>query len=313
MFCSTIIPTIGRATLRRAVESVLTQAFDPQQHEVIVVNDSGKPLPSMGFEHDPRVQIVTTGRRERSVARNTGAAIARGAYLHFLDDDDWLAPGALAAFQALAQRHPDAGYLYGATQVVDRQEQPVLQLRPHKIGNCAVQTMAGEWIPLQASLIKTSVFYAVGGFNVLITGPEDIDLLRRISLQRDLAETDAVVAWVGMGTNNSSTNYADHPRQSRIAREQILNQEGVFARLRASATSPEWKGRLTRIYATSAVWNLQHGRWLVALSRLLAALGSLLTAGSALVRPEYWRALRQQYASDTFARGFAAAPPAGIG
>jgi glycosyltransferase involved in cell wall biosynthesis len=312
MFCSTIIPSIGRATLRRTVESVLAQEFDAGQHEVIVVNDSGQPLPPLGFEHDPRVQIVTTGRRERSVARNTGAAIARGAYLHFLDDDDWLVPGAMAALHDLAVRHPQAGFLYGATQVVDRQSKPILQLRPHQVGNCAVQTMAGEWIPLQASLIKSSAFYAVGGFNVLITGPEDIDLLRRIALTWDLAETDAIVATVGMGADNSSTNYTDHPRQSRIAREQILNQDGVFSRMRASAATPAWQGRLTRIYATSAIWNFQRGRWLTALSRLLAALWSLAAAGSALLHGSYWRALRRPYASETFARGFAAAQPGNV-
>jgi hypothetical protein len=41
--------------------------------------------------------------------------------------------------------------------------------------------MAGEWIPLQASLIEAKTFFTVGGFNPLITGPEDIDLLRRIA------------------------------------------------------------------------------------------------------------------------------------
>jgi glycosyltransferase involved in cell wall biosynthesis len=307
MFCSTVIPTIGRATLVRAVESVLAQECDLDQHEVIVINDSGKPLPPQGFEDDPRVRIVTTLRRERSVARNTGAALARGEYLHFLDDDDWLAPGALAAWRSLAAQQPEAGLLYGATQLVDREERPVLELRPHKTGNCAIQTMAGEWIPLQASLIKTTVFYTVGGFNVLITGPEDVDLLRRIALRWDFAETDAIVAWVGMGTSNSTTNYTDHPRQSRIAREQILNQNGVFGRLRASAAGAEWKGRLTRIYATSAVWNLQHGRWLTALSRALTALWSVLTAPAALLKGAYWAGLRHPYASDTFARGFAAA------
>jgi glycosyltransferase involved in cell wall biosynthesis len=43
MLFSTIIPTVGRPELSRAVESVLKQDFQTDQSEVIVVNDSGAP------------------------------------------------------------------------------------------------------------------------------------------------------------------------------------------------------------------------------------------------------------------------------
>ena len=76
MFATTIIPTIGRATLSRAVRSVLDQAFDAADFEVIVVNDSGSPLPDAEWRRSERVRVVDTRRRERSVARNTGAAVA---------------------------------------------------------------------------------------------------------------------------------------------------------------------------------------------------------------------------------------------
>jgi glycosyltransferase involved in cell wall biosynthesis len=85
MFCSTVIPTIGRPTLSRAVCSLLDQAFTADDFEVIVVNDSGRPLPEMDWQHSAQVRVIDTNRRERSVARNTGAAIAGGRYLHFLD------------------------------------------------------------------------------------------------------------------------------------------------------------------------------------------------------------------------------------
>src|SRR5919108_3058002 len=94
IFCSIIIPTIGRSTLDRSVLSVLDQDFTQADFEVIVVNDSGQPLPEAGWHHSAQVHIINTNRRERSFARNSGAAIARGDYLGFLDDDDWLLQGA---------------------------------------------------------------------------------------------------------------------------------------------------------------------------------------------------------------------------
>jgi cellulose synthase/poly-beta-1,6-N-acetylglucosamine synthase-like glycosyltransferase len=41
-FCKTIIPTTDRPTFERAVESVLTQDIEPDLHDIIVVNDSGR-------------------------------------------------------------------------------------------------------------------------------------------------------------------------------------------------------------------------------------------------------------------------------
>src|SRR5215208_5782865 len=82
MFVSTIIPTINRPTLSIAVQSVLDQNFDLDDFEVIVVNDSGKRLSDSTWMKSSKVRVIDTNRRERSVARNAGAAIALGKYLH---------------------------------------------------------------------------------------------------------------------------------------------------------------------------------------------------------------------------------------
>ena len=123
-----------------------------------------------------------------------------------------------------------------------------------------MQVMAGEWIPLQASLIYAKAFFDAGGFNPHIPGTEDIDLLRWITLHGDLAETEAVVAAIEMGTEGSSTNYERAAQLRRWAREAILNESTVFARMLASATSSVWHGRVVRAYLTSVQWNLEHRR-----------------------------------------------------
>jgi len=315
MFCSTIIPTIGRATLTRTVNSVLSQSLTNTDFnaggntdiEVIVVNDSGKPLLEAAWQQAERVKIIHTNRHERSVARNTGAAMAQGEYLHFLDDDDWMLPGAFENLRALTRLKEKAAWLYGAAQVVDRTERPLLQLHYDWQGNCFVQTMAGEWIPLMASLIKREHFFNVGGFNPLIAGPEDIDLLRRIALHGDLAGTSALVTCIGLGAENSTTNQARHAEFSRWAREKILNEPGVFARMRASADAGDWYGRLARIYLTSMVWNLRRKNWATALGRTALGLAGIAIAGRDLFSSNFWRALFSQYESKTFQRGFSAA------
>jgi glycosyltransferase involved in cell wall biosynthesis len=152
MFFSTIIPTVGRPTLSRSVDSVLNQEFTAEDVEVIVVNDAGTHLPGASWQRSPNVRILNTNRHERSVARNTGAAVAKGRYLHFLDDDDWLAEDAIQEFWHLAQASQTA-WLYGGSQLVDRAGNPLLQLHHRLQGNCFMQVLAGEWIPLQASLI----------------------------------------------------------------------------------------------------------------------------------------------------------------
>lgn len=302
MFSSTIIPTVGRVTLSRAVDSVLSQSFDKGDFEVIVVNDSGSSLPWQSWHSSTRVTIVNTNRRERSVARNVGAALAQGKYLHFLDDDDWLFPDALCHFWELSQTVRIA-WLYGSSQLVNRDGSELIQLHHEIHGNCFLQAMAGEWIPLQSSLIKADLFHKLGGFSPLITGPEDIDLLRRICLYGDVAGMSSLVATIERGEADSTTNYKQHPVLSRLAREQILDEPLAFRRMKESAVSGEWLGRMLRIYFTSFIWNLQKKRLAIAASRLTWGLVVIALSHFRIFSVNFWKSFLKPYESPTFARG----------
>jgi glycosyltransferase involved in cell wall biosynthesis len=302
MYCSTIIPTVGRSSLKKCVESVLTQTLSEDNYEVIVVNDSGDRLVDEEWHYSERVQIINTHKRERSIARNTGAAIAKGKYLHFLDDDDWIASDALYNFFEFSKSN-NAVWLYGITQLVDRQQKPLIQLRHGMNGNCFTQVMAGEWIPLQSSLIDAETFFNVGGFNPSISGPEDIDLLRRIALVGNVFEIPAVVSYVSRGDLGSTTDYKRSPGASRWAREDIIDATHVFTRMKVSAHNSYWQGRILRVYLTSLIWNVQRKRLFTAASRGIYSLLGILSAGLGLFSIEFWRAVMLPYASETFERG----------
>jgi glycosyltransferase involved in cell wall biosynthesis len=288
VFCSTIIPTINRPTLSRAVQSVREQAFEAADFEVIVVNDSGRVLPHADWQHSKRVRVINTNRHERSVARNAGAAIARGKYLHFLDDDDVLLPGALAAFWKLHYEANHADWLYGSYQTVDNLGNLIEEIHPGISGNIFALLVASEGIPIQASLLNTRQFFNAGAFDPTVTGVEDRDLGRRMALSSTVAYTPAMIAQIRIGEDGSTTRWAILAEDDRQTREKALNSQDAFARLQASANSRYWRGRVSRAYLGSTLWNLRRKKVFTAASRV--AMG-LSFAGWNTFSPSFWRGL----------------------
>jgi GT2 family glycosyltransferase len=97
---SVVIPTRDRADLLRACLDRLApraQSLDAAQYEVIVADDGapGSAAAALATSH-PWVRTVEGPRRGPGPNRNAGAAIARGAWIAFTDDDtlpsrEWLA------------------------------------------------------------------------------------------------------------------------------------------------------------------------------------------------------------------------------
>lgn len=84
MTVSVVIPTLGRASLHRAVQSALAQT-EPVA-EVIVVADTDEPL---DLPSDHRVTVVRNSPAVGSAAaRQCGVDAATGSVIALLDDDD---------------------------------------------------------------------------------------------------------------------------------------------------------------------------------------------------------------------------------
>ena len=297
MFLSTIIPTIGRESLKRAVQSVLNQSFTADTFEVIVVNDTGEPLTRAEWMDHPNVKVATTNRHRQGVARNVGSAMAKGAYLHFLDDDDWMAPGAIQVFWDAAQSS-QADWIYGRAQLVESGNFDLPQIGLDRDGNCAVHIMAGEWIPMGSYVVSSKSFFAAGGFNPLASPGEDIAFCRHLAMAADFLSVQENVVFLDRG-DHSSTDYSLAHEVSRRYRERALDHQHAFQRLRTSADDAFWKGRLSRIYLTSSIWNVQQKKPGRAFLRFGLGLLSSLTAGLNLLSGSYWKGVLSTHTSRT--------------
>jgi glycosyltransferase involved in cell wall biosynthesis len=280
--------------------SVLDQELTQADFEVIVVNDSGKALEGAGWQNSPRVRVINTNRRERSFARNSGAAVARGDYLAFLDDDDWLLPGALDSFWQLASQHKESAWLYGGIKIVDEDERTLAVINSGLNGDCFAQIMGGAWAPIQSSLIKVQVFFALGGFNPFICGTEDEDLCRRVAFQGTFANSSAVVACLYRGPSwNTSTNYLRAPEDTRYSRDLILGQPQAFKQLMRSANADYWYGRICRVYLSTINWNMGQRRFFTALSRALYAASGFVLSARCIFSKAYWKGIKAEHAPHT--------------
>lgn len=290
-FISTIIPSVGRPSLLRTIESVIAEGEGKQEHEIIVINDSGKPL-VFGLDWD-RLIVLETYRRKQSSARNAGAAIAQGKYLHFLDDDDWMVPGWLDAFANLADKHPEAVVLYGGCRITDQHQSYLGQVNLSTGGNCASHLLAGGWIPVGTFAVRSDHFFKVGGFSPLILPSEETDLYRRLSLVGEFANTPETVMNLLRETGwETTTPYEAAVENLRVSREAMLEAPAAWTRLRASATMPYWRGRNLKAYMASTLWNLKARRWSTALSRTLYTGLTTLAAGPSWLNRDFWQALK---------------------
>ncbi|MFH9660635.1 CDP-glycerol glycerophosphotransferase family protein [Streptomyces sp. NPDC017248] len=113
---SIIVPSHGVAgRLSQALDSVLGQSFgDLQLIPVCDAPDSPAAEVAAGYAgRDARVSVVhSPPSAGLSGARNTGMRAADGAYLLFLDGDDLLLPGALAALDARLTETSGVDVLY---------------------------------------------------------------------------------------------------------------------------------------------------------------------------------------------------------
>ncbi len=116
---SVILPTCNRpASLLACLTGLRTLEYEPENYEVLVVNDGGPLPPDAQLARAAgglSLRVVNQHHGGPAVARNTGATLARGEYLAFIDDDCVPDPNWLAVLGARMDEDP--GSLVGGRTV----------------------------------------------------------------------------------------------------------------------------------------------------------------------------------------------------
>ena len=189
-----ITPTLNAsATLEDAVCSAMGQGIAYEHLIMDGCSSDGTLEIAHSFPH-----LTVHSGRDRGLydAMNRGAFFARGEWLIFLQADDWLPEGALAAFRAAMEKNPAAEILTGSAEAVRQIGENLWDQQWQRTSDVdkalTVENIALGEPMLNARAIRKSLFKKAGPFDLAYSLASDRDfLLKLTALQPQAATFDA--------------------------------------------------------------------------------------------------------------------------
>lgn len=134
---SIIIPSVGRGTLQKTVDSVLPQLKSGD--ELILCGEKGKTIIPSSVHYISLPLGLNSGASER----NVGLTYARGNFLYFLDDDNVMQPGALDVMKQMVALDPKVLHIFRIDVFIPGESVPIKMWKTQEIcdGNTDTQML----------------------------------------------------------------------------------------------------------------------------------------------------------------------------
>ncbi len=193
---SVVIPTFHREhDVVRAARSALDQTGVTV--EVIVLDDSAENSAESHVASiaDARLHYHRTINPSDGVparVRNHGLELVRGEFVHFLDDDDALLPGALETLSRALVRWPASGVAVGVVtpvgedaEVLAHEQRYFAMAATHlkritsRRGLCAALLFTTTPLVNSACMVRREVARSIGGYDEDISRCEDVEFYLR--------------------------------------------------------------------------------------------------------------------------------------
>ena len=235
---SVIIPTFRRPKqLTEAIASVLRQ--NDATIEIIVVDDSpeGSAESVVRSSGDSRISYLKNSKPTGgipSVVRNIGWPLARGTFIHFLDDDDVVADGHYSLVKSAFAANPAVGVVFGRIEPFG--DAPAAQLKhesryfAHAARKAKASGRFGSRLAFvgrmlfddallvcSSSVIRRGCLNRLGGFDPSIRLMEDADFHVRAMRECGVLFLDRTA--IHYRLSNPSLMHSPNPTEAQIQNE----------------------------------------------------------------------------------------------
>ncbi|PDT92007.1 UDP-hexose transferase [Bradyrhizobium sp. Y36] len=271
---SVVIPAKNVAAyIGETLASALAQS---EVGEVIVVDDGSTDDTTAIVRaiRDPRLRLMTNDAAGVSAARNLGARYASGDWLLFLDADDRLRPGAVAALLTVARGAPRAVLVYGDYNTIDSEGRQIgrrglLKGRRKPSGDVLTRLAAGNFIVNGGiALARAEAFRAIGGFDTSLRYCEDWHCWCRLAAIGEFEFAPKLLLDYRLHTANTMNAALRTPKDFFPAIARVFDDGLILARLPERMTAGLRLAAEIHLVTYSAMQAVRFGRYRDALSYL---------------------------------------------
>ena len=198
---SIICRSMGRAELQHALQSVASQ--DYPNIEIILVDAAGdNALDTTGAGGRP-VEVVTTGTTlSRSQAANAGLEAARGEFILFLDDDDWIANNHISQLVEVLVGDENISAAYSSTQKTNSAGEAIDYVFKENFD--PILLMRDNYIPIHAILFERALLDRGCRFDTSFDIYEDWDFWLQLSEHTEFRHLDSITAYYREGGDSDT-------------------------------------------------------------------------------------------------------------
>ena len=209
---SIICRTMGRPELKQALAAAAGQTHAPLEIILVDAAARGEAACRQDSADIPATLALPDSPLSRPAAANFGLDRARGDYLLFLDEDDWLAPNHIEQLLVFLENQGEIRAAYSSTRKTDAAGGATIETFAQPFDRLLL--MRDNYIPIHSMLFARSLLDGADcRFDERFAIYEDWDFWLQLSERTDFRHIDQCTAFYRAGGASGTGDLDDHLRR----------------------------------------------------------------------------------------------------
>ena len=175
-----VTPTLNAERyLEATLRSIWSQASDAILIDHVLVDGGSTDGTTVVAERFPTKVVVATDDQGMYDAINRGLSMVEGDIVGYINADDEIAPGALAAVAEAFTRHPEARWLMGKREFIDGDGEAFAWMQPVPFTLRSYLGLGWSCVPQETVWMRSDLYSEVGPFDTSFRNTGDYDMYAR--------------------------------------------------------------------------------------------------------------------------------------